>query len=73
MAAVSNGSGKILRQEEFKPFGDTLAGDTGTATYEEGFQGLRTDQVVVGGTRAYDSTAGRWLEETKPCSLTPTG
>lgn len=60
IAAVSDASGHIVRQEEFSPFGLRTAG-TAAGRFEEHFQGVRSDELVVAGGRAYDTHAGSWL------------
>lgn len=59
VAAVSD-DGDILRQEDYTPYGATLAA-SGSDPYEDHFDGLRTDHLLVAGGRAYDSGAGTWL------------
>jgi RHS repeat-associated protein len=57
---VSDDTGTVVRQEEFNPFGARQAGNA-DGLFEEHFQGLRTDQLVVAGARAYDPEIGTWL------------
>ncbi|MBP9087744.1 MAG: hypothetical protein KBG15_16615, partial [Kofleriaceae bacterium] len=66
VAAVSNDLGAILRQEEFKPYGKVLAAAQApsvgpTGGWEERFHGIRGDELMVAGGRAYDAERGSWL------------
>ena len=60
IAAVSNDAGQIIRQEEFRPYGARSLG-TGAGAFEQHFQGMRADKVIVAGGRGYDPEAGTWL------------
>jgi RHS repeat-associated protein len=60
VAAVSDDQGTVVRQEEFAPYGARTAG-TPAGRFEQHFQGIRGDEVMVAGGRAYDPEAGRWL------------
>jgi YD repeat-containing protein len=64
VAAVSNDVGQVVRQSEFSPFGRLESG-TSTGGLEEFFHGLRADEIVTAGTRAYDPGAGVWLTRDK--------
>ncbi|MBZ0234067.1 MAG: hypothetical protein K8M05_17185 [Deltaproteobacteria bacterium] len=59
-AAVSTSTGWVLSQEEFLPYGQSEIRSGGSA-HETGFHGLRRDELIVAGPRAYDPAAGRWL------------
>ncbi|KAB2910832.1 MAG: hypothetical protein F9K40_01875 [Kofleriaceae bacterium] len=59
-AAVSTSTGSVLSQEEFLPYGQSEIRSGGSA-HETGFHGLRRDELIVAGPRAYDAAAGRWL------------
>src|SRR5207248_8044796 len=52
--------GNVVRQEEFAPLGSRTAG-SGTSSIEEHFHGLRSDELVIAGGRAYDPQLGIWL------------
>lgn len=60
VAAVTDGNGSIIRQEEFSPYGTRIQGGA-QGGFELHFQGVRSDELVVAGGRAYDSRAGMWL------------
>lgn len=60
VAAVTDEDGSILRQEDFLPFGRTDQ-QSGSADFEGTFHGMRRDQLIVAGPRAYDAAAGRWM------------
>jgi RHS repeat-associated protein len=60
VAAATDDEGGILRQEEFWPYGQTLAA-SGTSPFELYFHGLRRDDLIIAGSRAYDAESGRWL------------
>lgn len=64
VAAVSNDLGEVTRQEEFSPYGQRRAGAS-TGNWTEGFHGLRSDELVVAGGRAYDPKIGLWLSRDK--------
>ena len=60
VAAVTDSAATVIRQEEFSPFGTRIAGNA-DGRFELHYQGLRVDELVVAGGRAYDPRAGRWL------------
>jgi RHS repeat-associated protein len=72
VAAVSNELGEVTRQAEFFPYG-TAVETSGASRNEEGFHGLRADELVVAGVRAYDPEAGRWLRRDQLLSIDGSG
>jgi len=60
IAAITDLDGNVVRQEEFAPFGARTAG-TADGRFEQHFHGLRSDELIVVGGRAYDPQAGSWL------------
>lgn len=60
VAAVSDDLGKVVRQEEFAPFGARTVGSA-IGRFEQHFQSLRHDELVIAGGRAYDPQVGSWL------------
>lgn len=60
VSAVSNDLGQVIRQEEFTPYGARSAGAS-TGRNELHFHGLRSDEVMLAGQRAYDPSSGVWL------------
>jgi hypothetical protein len=66
VAAVTDDLGTVLRREEFTAFGASKARSQATSVgptggWEEGFHGIRADELMVAGGRAYDSERGSWL------------
>jgi RHS repeat-associated protein len=66
VAAVTDDLGIVLRREEFTAFGASKARSQATSVgptggWEEGFHGIRADELMVAGGRAYDSERGSWL------------
>jgi hypothetical protein len=64
VAAVSDDLGQVVRQQEYSPYGRNESG-TPAGTFEEHFHGLRVDELMVAGGRAYDASVGVWLSRDK--------
>jgi RHS repeat-associated protein len=60
VAAVTDSNGDIVRQEEFTPYGARHL-TSGSSIFEQGFQGIRTDELLVAGHRVYDPQRGAWM------------
>ncbi|MCE9580176.1 MAG: hypothetical protein K8W52_44075 [Deltaproteobacteria bacterium] len=69
--AVSDGTGHIVRQEEFKPYGHRVGGSA-KGNFEAHYHGLRSDDVVVAGGRGYDPERGAWLSRDPLTTESPT-